>query len=120
MLASLALGRDDEWSSFPLVRMPRASLPPEPLKRLGGGVIRSALLSVEDAQEQGRRGSVTCAGDRRAAAPPADAARHALTHCATFPRQAGILRSALLCSRPYFVVSPASNLANGNRSSLGP
>ncbi len=58
MLASLALRRDDEWSSFPLVRMPRASLPPEPLKRLGGGIIRSALLSVEDAQEQGRRGSV--------------------------------------------------------------
>ena len=57
MLASLALGRDDEWSRFPLVRMPRASLPPEPLKRLGGGIIRSALLSVEDAQEQGRRGS---------------------------------------------------------------
>jgi glycine/D-amino acid oxidase-like deaminating enzyme len=56
MLASLALGRDDEWSSFPLVRMPSASLPPEPLKRLGGWVIRSALLALEDAQEQGRRG----------------------------------------------------------------
>ena len=36
----------------------RPSLPPEPLKRLGGGIIRSALLAVEDAQEQGRRGSV--------------------------------------------------------------
>jgi glycine/D-amino acid oxidase-like deaminating enzyme len=56
ILASLALGRDDEWGAFPLVRNPRASLPPEPVKRLGGGVIRAATLAVEEAEERGGRG----------------------------------------------------------------
>ncbi len=58
ILASLALRRADEWSSSPLVRTPKASLPPEPFKRLGGAVIRKAMLSVEDAQEEGRRPSL--------------------------------------------------------------
>ncbi len=57
ILASLALRREDEWSTSPLVRIPKASLPPEPFKRVGGGVIRKAMLSVEDAQEEGRRAS---------------------------------------------------------------
>ena len=56
ILASLALGRDDEWSASPLVRTPSAALPPEPLKRLGGGAIRAATLAVEAAQEQHRPG----------------------------------------------------------------
>ena len=55
ILASLALRRDDEWSASPLVRTPGASLPPEPLKRLGGGAIRAAILAVEEAEEAGRR-----------------------------------------------------------------
>ncbi len=54
-LASLVLGRDDEWAALPLVRAPAAALPPEPLKRLGGGVIRTATLAVEEAEEEGRR-----------------------------------------------------------------
>jgi len=58
ILASLALERDDEWRSFPLVREPRAGLPPEPVKRIGGGVIRSATLAVEAAEERGQRGAV--------------------------------------------------------------
>ncbi len=58
ILASLALSRDDEWSASPLVRTPKASLPPEPLKGIGGAVIRKAVLSVEDAQEEGRRPSL--------------------------------------------------------------
>ncbi|MBD0291836.1 MAG: FAD-dependent oxidoreductase, partial [Thermoleophilia bacterium] len=52
-LASLALGRDDEWSRFPLVRTPTTGLPPEPLKRLGGGLVRAAILSREEAEEEG-------------------------------------------------------------------
>jgi glycine/D-amino acid oxidase-like deaminating enzyme len=56
ILASLALGRDDEWSGSPLVRTASASLPPEPFKRLGGGAIRTATLAVEAAQEDGRAG----------------------------------------------------------------
>ena len=57
ILASLALGRHDEWSASPLVRTPGASLPPEPLKRIGGGMIRAATLRVEAAEERGERGS---------------------------------------------------------------
>ena len=51
ILASLALGRDDEWAASPLVRMPQAALPPEPLKWLGGGAIRAAILACEEAEE---------------------------------------------------------------------
>jgi glycine/D-amino acid oxidase-like deaminating enzyme len=57
VLASLALGRDDEWSSLPLVRRP-PSLPPEPLKRIGGGLVRAAILAYEEAEEAGRRPSL--------------------------------------------------------------
>lgn len=56
VLASLALGRDDEWASLPLVRRP-PSLPPEPLKRIGGGLVRAAILAYEEAEEAGRRPS---------------------------------------------------------------
>jgi glycine/D-amino acid oxidase-like deaminating enzyme len=54
-LASLATGRKDEWTGLPLVarRVPR--LPPEPLKRLGGGVVRAAIMACEEAEEEGRR-----------------------------------------------------------------
>jgi glycine/D-amino acid oxidase-like deaminating enzyme len=55
ILASLALRREDEWSASPLVRTPAASLPPEPLKRLGGGAIRGAILAAEEAEEEDRR-----------------------------------------------------------------
>ncbi|MHB8469982.1 MAG: FAD-dependent oxidoreductase, partial [Gaiellaceae bacterium] len=54
ILASLVLGADDEWTRLPLVtrRVPR--LPPEPLRRAGGGLVRSAILAVEAAEEHGR------------------------------------------------------------------
>jgi glycine/D-amino acid oxidase-like deaminating enzyme len=57
ILASLALERVDEWTSLPLVRRPPA-LPPEPLKRIGGGLVRAAILAVEEAEEAGRRPSL--------------------------------------------------------------
>jgi glycine/D-amino acid oxidase-like deaminating enzyme len=55
ILASLALGRDDEWTALPLAtrRVPR--LPPEPLKRLGGGLVRAAVMACELAEEESRR-----------------------------------------------------------------
>jgi glycine/D-amino acid oxidase-like deaminating enzyme len=55
VLASLATGREDQWTSLPLVGRRTRRLPPEPLKRLGGGLVRAAALSVEEAEEQGRR-----------------------------------------------------------------
>jgi glycine/D-amino acid oxidase-like deaminating enzyme len=55
ILASLVTRREDEWSASPLAvrRVPR--LPPEPLKRLGGGVVRAAILTREELEEDGRR-----------------------------------------------------------------
>jgi glycine/D-amino acid oxidase-like deaminating enzyme len=55
ILASLATGRDDEWTALPLAtrRVPR--LPPEPLTRIGGGLVRAAIMACEAAEERGRR-----------------------------------------------------------------
>jgi glycine/D-amino acid oxidase-like deaminating enzyme len=56
-LASRVLGVDDEWARLPLVRPLPPALPPEPLKGLGGALVRRAALAVEDAEERGARGS---------------------------------------------------------------
>jgi glycine/D-amino acid oxidase-like deaminating enzyme len=55
MLASLALGRDDEWTALPLVHRRLHRLPPEPFRGLGGGLVRAAILACEQAEEVGRR-----------------------------------------------------------------
>ena len=58
ILASLALGLDDEWTALPLATRRVPSLPPEPLKRLGGGVVRRAIMACEQADEEGRRAAL--------------------------------------------------------------
>jgi glycine/D-amino acid oxidase-like deaminating enzyme len=58
ILASLALGADDEWSRLPLVGRRIRPLPPEPLRRIGGGLVRAAILRCEHAEENGRRPSL--------------------------------------------------------------
>jgi glycine/D-amino acid oxidase-like deaminating enzyme len=58
ILASLALERDDEWTALPLAGRRVPKLPPEPLKRLGGGLVRSAILACERADEEGRRAAL--------------------------------------------------------------
>jgi glycine/D-amino acid oxidase-like deaminating enzyme len=55
ILASLALGVDDEWTRLPLATRRVPSLPPEPLRRLGGGLVRSAIMACEAAEERGLR-----------------------------------------------------------------
>jgi glycine/D-amino acid oxidase-like deaminating enzyme len=55
ILASLVLGTDDEWSRLPLTTRRVPSFPPEPLRRLGGGLIRWGILSVENAEDSERR-----------------------------------------------------------------
>ena len=55
ILASLATERRDEWTDLPLATRRVASLPPEPLKRLGGGIVRASIISCEQAEEVGRR-----------------------------------------------------------------
>jgi glycine/D-amino acid oxidase-like deaminating enzyme len=55
ILASLVQRRDDEWTRLPLAtrRVPR--LPPEPLRRVGGGLVRASIMACEAAEEQERR-----------------------------------------------------------------
>ena len=53
ILASLALGIDDEWTSLPLVARKPRPLPPEPFRFIGGNAIRRATLACEDAGEAG-------------------------------------------------------------------
>ncbi|MDX6511702.1 MAG: hypothetical protein QOE36_1206 [Gaiellaceae bacterium] len=53
-LASLATGRDDEWTSHALVNRGGARVPGEPWRRLGGGLIRASILACEEAEEAGR------------------------------------------------------------------
>src|SRR5438105_6430359 len=55
ILARLALGVDDELTALPLVNRSVRPLPPAPIKRLGGGLVRGAALRAEEAQQAGRR-----------------------------------------------------------------
>jgi len=55
ILASLALGSDDEWTRLPLATRSVPHLPPEPLRRLGGGLVRTSIMACEAAEEEGRR-----------------------------------------------------------------
>jgi hypothetical protein len=55
ILASLAVGLSDEWTHLPLVTRRVPSLPPEPLKRIGGGLVRRSIISCELAEEEERR-----------------------------------------------------------------
>ncbi len=53
-LASLVQGLDDEWTRLPLVQRAAATVPREPVRRIGGGAIRAAVLACEEAEEEGR------------------------------------------------------------------
>jgi glycine/D-amino acid oxidase-like deaminating enzyme len=55
ILASLALRLADEWTALPLVTRHVPGLPPEPFKRLGGGLVRAAIMACESADEESRR-----------------------------------------------------------------
>ena len=52
ILASLALAADDEWTRLPLATRHVPRLPREPLRRLGGGLIRRAIMTCEEAEER--------------------------------------------------------------------
>jgi putative aminophosphonate oxidoreductase len=54
ILASLALGRKDEWSSCGLVNRRTAAFPPEPIRFIGAHVVRKAVLAKEEAEMEGR------------------------------------------------------------------
>ena len=67
ILASLALGAQDEWTALPLVDRRARRLPPEPFRYVGGRVVRWGTLASEEAIGAGRRPS---AAARAAAAIP--------------------------------------------------
>ena len=67
ILASLTLGADDEWTKLPLATRRVPSLPSEPFRRVGGGLVRWAIMSCEAAEEEGRTPSIVA---RTAAALP--------------------------------------------------
>ena len=56
ILASLVTRREDEWTGLPLASRRVPGLPPEPLKRFGGGLVRAAILTCEEHEEDGRSG----------------------------------------------------------------
>jgi len=66
-LASLVLGVKDDWSSLPVCTRDLPALPPEPLRTLGGRLIRWGIIGCEEAEERGERGSAPM---RAAAAIP--------------------------------------------------
>jgi len=55
ILASLALGRDDEWSQCGLVTAAARSFPPEPIRFIGAHVVREAIIRKEDAEALEKR-----------------------------------------------------------------
>lgn len=54
ILASLALGAQDDWTALPLVDRHTRRLPPEPFRYAGGKVVRWGTLASEQALAAGR------------------------------------------------------------------
>ena len=52
ILASMALERDDEWGTSPMIRTPGTRLPPEPFRIIGGWVVRAAMRSKEASEDK--------------------------------------------------------------------
>jgi glycine/D-amino acid oxidase-like deaminating enzyme len=55
VLASLALGRDDEWANHPFVDRAASRFPPEPVRYVGAHVVRSAVARKERAEMRGQK-----------------------------------------------------------------
>ena len=58
LLASLALGRDNEWTRSPLARGPLGQFPPEPIRYVGSIIVRNAIRRKERAEDAGLQPSV--------------------------------------------------------------
>lgn len=54
VLTSLALELDDEWARTPLVDGRRKRFPPEPLRYVGGRLVRAAVIRKEASEKAGR------------------------------------------------------------------
>jgi len=69
ILAALALGADDEWTRTPLVDRPHQRFPPEPIRSLGGRLVREAVIRKERTEARG--GTPRAAAQRLAKLAPA-------------------------------------------------
>lgn len=58
ILASLVLESEDEWTRLPFARRRVPRLPPEPIRFVGGSLVRAAILACEQAEEGGARPSI--------------------------------------------------------------
>jgi glycine/D-amino acid oxidase-like deaminating enzyme len=56
ILSSLALERRDRWTALPIVEPELVRVPPEPLRYLGGAIVRRAVVRKERLEGEGRRG----------------------------------------------------------------
>jgi len=54
-LAARTLDHDDDWANSPLVRKPERALPPEPLRAVGGRLVRLALERKESLEDRSQR-----------------------------------------------------------------
>jgi len=54
ILASMALGRDDDWARSGLVRTPPPGMPAEPFRYVGGRIVRGAVARKERAEDEDR------------------------------------------------------------------
>ena len=55
VLASLVLGRKDEWSETPFSHGPVSAFPPEPIRYFGSWLVRGAVARKESAEDLGRK-----------------------------------------------------------------
>jgi putative aminophosphonate oxidoreductase len=55
ILASLALGHDDEWSECGLITGSAGSFPPEPVRFIGAHIVKEAIVRKEDAEALEKR-----------------------------------------------------------------
>ena len=78
ILASLALGVQDEWTALPLVDRRSRRLPPEPLRYVGGRVVRWGTLASRGGDRRGAAAVRRRPRRRRDPAAPADADRRPL------------------------------------------
>lgn len=57
ILASLALGRQDKWGTYPLIGKSVGLFPPEPIRYIGAHVVRAAVARKERAEIEDRKPS---------------------------------------------------------------
>jgi putative aminophosphonate oxidoreductase len=57
ILASLVLGRDDDWGKHPLIGRSAGRFPPEPIRWVGAHIVRSAVTRKEAAENRGEKPS---------------------------------------------------------------